>query len=395
MRGRAACWLVTIAIGAGCAPDPGSDAALADTFVRLTLALSRHDPESLDAYLGLWRPAVRERSLAAIDARATAAAETAAEASGERARRLEGELRALAARARHLRGEPDGFDESLRVGQAIVPPPRLTRDDARSVHEDLGELLPGEGELHERLARFERRYVVPADRLERAAESALRACRSLALERFTLPPGESVRLELRRGRPWAARQRYLGDYRSVVAIDAEAVWTAPVLLETVCHESYAGHHLLVVLAHHELVRRRGLDEHRVLHLFGPRGALSERIANGAVALVRRELAGTELEAEVYRQAGLHPALADARRELDARRAALRPFLVEGSRRYVDGELDRVGAALWLEEVALVDDPWSFLRFVDRYGSYVAAYASDDTIPTWEALEARWLNDELE
>ena len=387
--------LVTSALAAGCGPGATSDAGIADGHVRLTLALAEHDPESLDAYLGLWRPAVRERSLAVLEARATALSESATGAVGGRAHRLAGELRALAARARALRGERVSFDESLRVGQGMEPPPRRTREDARAVHRDLGAILPGEGEVPERLVRFERRYVVPPDRLARAAESALRACRTIALAKFTLPSGESVALEFPRGRPWAARQRYLGDFRSVVALDAEAVWTVPALLETVCHESYAGHHLLIVLAHHALVRSRGLAEHRVLHLFGPRGALAERLSNGVAALARRELAGTELEAEVYRQAGLDPALAGARRELDDRRAALRPFLVEGARRYVDGELDRVGAAIWLEEVALVADAWSFLRFVDRYGSYVAAYASDDTISTWEVLEARWLTDEID
>ena len=42
-------------------------------------------------------------------------------------------------------------------------------------------------------------------------------------------------------------------------------------------------------------------------------------------------------------------------------------------RRLDGKRDRVQSVLWLENEALVPAPWAFLRFVDRYRTYVVAY----------------------
>jgi len=72
-------------------------------------------------------------------------------------------------------------------------------------------------------------------------------------------------------------------------------------------------------------------------------------------------------------AGLDPAEAELYSRVEREMRRLAPLRVEGARAYLDGKRDRVQSAIWLENEALVPAPWTFLRFVDRYRTYVVTY----------------------
>ena len=78
-------------------------------------------------------------------------------------------------------------------------------------HERLVELLPGDGPLAERNARYEESIRVPADRIEDAVAAAIDAARDSTRRLVDLPPGEGVELELVRDVPWLAFCEYLGE----------------------------------------------------------------------------------------------------------------------------------------------------------------------------------------
>lgn len=362
----------------------------AETYVELAFSLDHHDPDYVDAYLGGSAAPAEVASLENIEQRARRLSAGLKPVSSLRARRLSDQLSAVAARARILSGGAMSFDEELERLYAIAAPPRLTKDRAAPILARLDLLLPGAGTLAKRYASFEARALVPAERLGAVAAAAVTECRARTVQHVALPPGEAVTIELVRGKPWASYHRYQGGYRSVVQINREVAWTVPGVVEAVCHESYPGHHFLTVLSQVRLVEERGWREHEVQSLRSPRQALMERLANAGVTLLRRADTWPGVERELFTVAGLDPELAAVPGSVDVVARELRPFLVEGARRYLDGELDRVAAAIWLESVALVADPWAFLRFVDRYGSYVAAYVDSDTITDWDELEARWL-----
>lgn len=118
----------------------------------------------------------------------------------------------------------------------------------------------------------------------------------------------------------------------------------------------------------------------------------ERVVDAAVDLALSRDERREVERELAAAAGLDPGVAATDDAMDALLARLRPFAVEGARRYLDGELDRPGAVLWLERNALVPDGWTFLEFADRYGSYVMTYVNEDSVDRWIDYEQKLVGD---
>ena len=354
----------------GCSPGGDPLEAVAERYVELAWALDAHDPGYVDVYLAASRPEPVPVALEVIedDASRLLAALGGMSAS-PRTRFLRGQLTALHARARMLRGALLAFDEELEALYGVTSPP-LGEPDVQAIHARLDELLPGDVALLSRYAAYQRQTIVALDELDELVTTALETCRHLTLQHVSLPEGERVDVEIVRGKPWAAYHVYRGAFLSVVQINQDVAWTPRDVLESVCHESYPGHHTLTVLAETELVRRRGLKEFSVQTLHSPYGWRLEALASQ----------GAEL------------ALGDGERnEIDRLGRCLRRIAADGARRYLEGRLDRVGAVLWLEKHALMPDAWGFLRFVDRYRGYVMAYAertwseADDTWKTWGEL----------
>jgi len=101
------------------------------------------------------------------------------------------------------------------------------------------------------------------------------------------------------------------------------------------------------------------------------------LLRGARTVVVQTLPGEErLRFErgvLFPLAGLDPSEADRYHRVEREIRRLAPLRVEAARAYLDGERDRVQSVLFLENEALVPAPWAFLRFVDRYRTYVIAY----------------------
>jgi len=334
---------------AGCSTSATSIDRLADEYVLLAFALDRHDPGFLDAYLGAAAPTVPELSLEAILERTASALAKLGELESPRRPFLMQQLEALARRARGLSGRELGFDEELRESYGVTPPPRRTEAEARAVIEAVS---------------FQPGPPIAPDRLDEHVRESLAECRRRSESVMELPEEETVELRYVRGQAWSAFHGYLGDFRSVVSINRDVQWTEAQLLEAVCHESYPGHHAVAVLTEARLVRERGLREHAVVTHPSPRAFLMERIARAGFAKAFPE----------------HP-----RPE-----RVLAPFAVEGARRYVDGELDRVATVIWLEKNALMADGWTFLQFVDRYRSFVMAYSYRDGEDIFDDLLDEWM-----
>ncbi len=354
----------------GCSTGGAPLEAVAERYIQLAWALDAYDPGYVDAYVGAKRPEPLPLELEAIedDARRLLG-ELGGMSASPRTRFLREQLTALHTRTRVLRGASLSFDEELEALYGVTLPP-LGEPKVQAVHARLDELLPGDVTLLARYTAYHRQTIVAVDELEELVTKALETCRHRTLQHVELPEGERVDVEYVRGKPWAAYHVYRGAFLSVVQINQDVAWTPRDVLESLCHESYPGHHTLTVLAETELVRRRGLKEFSVQTLHSPYGWRLEALASQ----------GAEL------------ALGDGERnEIDRLGRCLRRIAADGARRYLEGRLDRVGAVLWLEKHALMADAWGFLRFVDRYRGYVMAYAertwreADDTWKTWGEL----------
>ena len=260
------------------------------------------------------------------------------------------------------------FDEESRLVYGAVAPPVDEREISR-VRAELDRLLPGQGPLGPRYAAFQKRFLVPSEKLDEALTRALRECRRRTLENLALPAEESVRIEYVSGAPWPSFSRYLADYRSALEVNRDFPLAVGNVLEIASHEAYPGHHVLNVLRERSFGRERSLES-----AVGREALLHEGLASYGLELAfpGEERLGFEREV-LFPLAGLDPAEAELYSRVERAMRRLAPLRIEGARAYLDGKRDRVQSVLWLENEALVPAPWAFLRFVDRYRTYVVAY----------------------
>jgi hypothetical protein len=253
------------------------------------------------------------------------------------------------------------FDEETRLEYGVVPPP-LQETEIAEARAELDRLLPGKGPLFPRYASFQRRLLVPPEKLERALTRALEECRRRTLEHIELPAEESIQIQFVSGASWPSFTRYLGNSRSAVQINRDFPLAASNLLEIASHEAYPGHHVLNVL-------RGNLEPPQ-----GREAFVHEGLAGYGVDLAFPGDERLRFEKDVlYPLAGLDPGEAELYSLVAREVRRLAPLRVEAARSYLDGKRDRVQSVLFLENQALVPAPWTFLQFVDRYRTYVVAY----------------------
>jgi hypothetical protein len=260
------------------------------------------------------------------------------------------------------------FDEESRLTYGVVAPPVDVEEAARA-REELDRILPGEGALAPRYAAFQERFLVPPEKIDEALALALRESRRRTLARLDLPASETIRIERVSGAPWPSFARYLGDYQSVVEVNRDFPLAVSNVLEIATHEAYPGHHVLSVLRERASGREASLDPS-----VGRRALLDEGLASYGLELAFPAEERERFERDLlFPLAGLDPEDADLYFRVEREMRRLAPLRVEGARAYLDGKRDRVQSVLWLENEALVPAPWAFLRFVDRYRTYVVAY----------------------
>jgi hypothetical protein len=252
------------------------------------------------------------------------------------------------------------FDEESRELYGGVAPP-LDQREISSARAELERLLPGNGPLATRYTAFQKRYLVPPERLEPAFRAALEESRKRTRAHFDLPPDERVSVEFVSGAPWPSFSRYDGSYRSVVQLNRDFPLPAGSLLEIAAHEAYPGHHTLAVL------RERFKGK-------GPGALFEEGLASYGLELAFPGEERLRFVKEVlFPLAGVDPSEAEPLAAVEREMKRLAPLRVEGARAYLDRKRDRVQSVIWLENEALVPAPWAFLRFVDRYRTYVVTY----------------------
>src|SRR5262245_5957321 len=271
----------------------------AESYVRLVLALGERDADSLDSYHGpaSWAAEARTRH-ATLDEVQRDARAFAGSLRSSRFDNGDGEIRraflirqldAVVARIDILRGaRPPFADEARRLFGLDIESPSAAADlAATEVRAAVDRELPGRGTTAERFAAFDRRFLIPADRLDAVMTGAIEACRSATRLHVMLPPAEGVGVSYVRDLPWSAFTRYEGNLRSAIRINAALPLTVDRALDLACHEAYPGHHTIGVLLDQ---RRPGRVELLVQPAFSPQSLLHEAASSvaSAVAFSARE-----------------------------------------------------------------------------------------------------------
>jgi hypothetical protein len=287
-----------------------------ERYLRLGLQLGRHVEGIVDAYYGPPELAAAVDAEPPVDPR-TLVAEAQTLLDDLEDGWLRDQVVGLRTYAGVLAGESGSYADEVEGCYGVRP---THTDEAvfATAHEELDELLPGDGTLAERHERWEASIRVPVDQIERTLAAVIEGARAWTSRLVELPAGEGVSLEIVRDKPWWAFCEYLGRLRSRVAVNVDLPLPAIDLLTLAIHETYPGHHAERVSKEHLLVRGRGLLEETLVLVPTPQSLIAEGIAVLAPELVLRSEGGLQLAA-VMHDAGIEFDLAHAlavRRALD-------------------------------------------------------------------------------
>jgi hypothetical protein len=374
-------------------PEAGREAIdqVAESYVKLCLDLGRYDPDFVDAYHGPpeWKPEPlargQEHALPVAELCRQADAMIASldavnldrlpDTERRRVRFLRAHIASAEARIRLVGGAGMSFDEESKALYGAVAP-RCDTEALDGVLERLDHLVPGDGELAERVNTYRARFEVPKDRIDAVFAAAIAEARRRTMTHMELPEGESFDTEYVTGVSWGAYNWYKGDYRSLIQVNVDLPVYIGSPLELAVHEGYPGHHVQNLLLEKNMLRGQGWIEYSVQPLYCPQATLNEGGANYGIdiAFTEGELIAFTRD-ELFPLAGLDPEYAAEYLGVEKLTQQLRGARTEGVRRYLDGEMTAEEAIGWLQRYALLarDRAERYLQFADKYRSYVATY----------------------
>lgn len=364
---------------------------VAESYVRLALEIGQYDKDFVDAYTGPpeWRPeplpegeerpfpyeALAGRTdalLADLDAVDTGGFEVI---ERRRVRYLRAHLVSAKGRIDLLGGKPMSFDEESRAIYDVVAPP-CDIDSLEAVIAGLEGLVPGDGELPDRIEAWRERFVIPPDRVDTVFTTAIAEARRRTRERIELPADERFDVEYVTDASWGAYNWYKGDHRSLIQVNVGLPVRIGSPLGLAVHEGYPGHHVQNVLVETNLLEDRGWVEHYVQPLYCPQAVLNEGGANYGIELAFTKEERLDFARDVlYPLAGIDPGLAEENRRIEDLARRLRGAGTEAIRRYLDGAMTAEETIAWLQRYSLMSRERAerYLRFGEQYRSYVVTY----------------------
>ncbi|UCE03099.1 MAG: hypothetical protein JSW67_02575 [Candidatus Latescibacterota bacterium] len=382
---------------------------VAESYVRLVLAVGVHDDGYVDAYYGPeeLRRQVESNAepLETIGAGATQARAQLESVSLdgldelERLRHefLDRQLGALVARIDMLHGKKLRFDEESRALYNAVAPAHSAAH-YETILAQLDEQLPGEGSVSERRETFREEFVIPKAKLDSVFRAAIEECRKRIRPWVELPDDEDFRLEYVTDKAWSGYNWFQGGHQSLIQINTDLPIHIDRAIDLACHEGYPGHHAYNVLLEWRLYEERGWSEYCVYPLFSPMSLIAEGSANYGIELTFPDEERIKYESEhLFPLAGIDPNRAELYYEIEKLAEKLNFAGNEAARRYLDGEIGEEGAVEWLQNYALMSEKRARqrVRFIEKYRSYVINYNVGKELvreyieAAGEAPEARW------
>lgn len=347
----------------------------AERYVKLALALGKHDELYVDAYYGPeeWK-SESSGSLSNIEAQAHDL-RSGLTGSDPRSTYLAKQVDSLIARCQMTQGIVFPFDEESKKLYDVVAPHREDGFYA-NVGKELDPMLPGQGSIGERYEQFRSQFVIPPDKVDAVFQAAIDEARRRTKAFIDLQSDESFRLEYVTGEVWSAYNWYQGNASSLIQINLDLPITVDRAIGLACHEGYPGHHVYNALLERHLMRDKGWLEFSVYPLYSPQSLIAEGTAEFGVGLCFNPQERHEFETSVlYPLAGLDPSLADDFRRVLNLMGNLGYAGNDCARRYLDGEWTRQQAIDWLVEFTYTTPERAAqrLRFIEAHRSYVVTY----------------------
>ena len=383
----------------------------AERYVQLGLELGEYDPDYVDAYLGPneWAEAARANlrskdELAEAISRLLSDLKEFSSTDSEsiiRHRALLRNVLAMDTRIRMVRGETFSFAEEARLIYDVTLPDYEFSEFDR-ILEKIAKLIPGEGDLAERVDAFRNTMVIPEDRLNAIIRLAIEECKQRTSKHISLPATEHFTLEYVNGKSWSGYNRYQGENESLMQINLDFPVKIDRAIELGCHEGYPGHHVWNVLVENRLLKEKAWIEFSIFPLFSPEALIGEGSANYGVDLAFPGDEKIEYERDIlFPLAGLDPEKAVMLDKLNKLTDRLSHAITATAQLYLDGIISRKEAIEQRRKYSLTspDRAEQSVRFIEQYRSYVLNYnlgkdivteyiekQGDDQGSRWEAFE---------
>ncbi len=353
---------------------------VAERYVKLVLAVGRHDEDFVDAYYGPaeWKAEAEQGEPIPVKellAQADLLVHQVQTAKGPRHDFLEEQLVAVHAYLLKLDGKSMSLAEQAEHLYDIEPQPRDVAEFERAIA-DVEALLPGDGSLRERVQAFRETFRVPADRLSDVADAILAETRKRTAALRELPEGERFETSFVSDKPWSAYNWYKGDLHSLIEINTDLPIELPSYLHTLSHEGYPGHHTFNSLIEKHMVMDRGWIEYTVYPLFSPQSLIAEGTAEAGVGVIFSDEERVAFLQDVLAPlAGLEDLDFAKYDALSRAMAPLKYVRPEAARMLLDEGAAEEDVAAFMVRFGLVteDRARKYIDFIRRYGAYVYNY----------------------
>jgi hypothetical protein len=360
---------------------------IAESYVKLVLAVGQHDSMYVDAYYGpkewLAEAQSERKPLDVIlnNARVSAAGldsitiGTEEEILQLRYQYLKKQLSALVARVEVLSGKKLTFDEEAKAYYDVTPP-TYPEEHFQKIIMELDSLLPGKGPLSERLTEFRKQFIVSPDKLDTIFHTAIRECRTRTKKHITLASNENFKLEFVRNKPWGGYNWYKGGNQSLIQINLDQPIYIERAINLAAHEGYPGHHVYNCLLETAFSQKFGWVEFTVYPLFSPQSLIAEGTANFGIEVAFPGKEQMEFERDVlFPLAGMDKRQAEIYSKVRNLAGKLGYASNEAARLYLDGKISRSESVEWLIRNGAMSHQRAqgLLNFIDQYRSYVINY----------------------
>jgi hypothetical protein len=360
---------------------------IAESYVKLVLAVGQHDGDYVDAYYGPaeWQEEAQadKKSLDIIKNTAARLLERLLQQDVSedeeiirlRHQYLSKQLQSLIVRVEMLAGRKMTFDEEAQALYDAAPP-IFPENYFQEILKELGGLLPGTGSVSERYDRFKNDFVIPKEKLDTIFKAAIVECRNRTKEHIELPENENFALEYVTNKAWSGYNWYKGNNHSLIQINTDLPIYIDRAIDLAAHEGYPGHHVYNSLLEDQMVKKRNWVEFSVYALFSPQSLIAEGTANFGIEVVFPGKERVEFERSVlFPLAKLDAGKAEMYYRVHELFLKLAYAGNEAARQYLNGTITRDEAAAYLTTYALMspDRAQQRTRFFDKYRSYVINY----------------------
>ena len=183
-----------------------------------------------------------------------------------------------------LLGKNLSFDEeSLVLYDAISP---ALDEKVLDAHlEKLNKILPGDGDLNQRMNDFLEDFIIPKDKLDEVFTAAINEARKVSKKYIPLPSNENFEIQYVKDQVWSAYNWYKGNNYSIIELNTDFPLQISRAIDLAAHEAYPGHHVFNSLMEKHLVNEKQYMEYCVYTLYSPLSLLAEGSANYGIELV--------------------------------------------------------------------------------------------------------------